>query len=148
MEQNYLRSLSKKEEMNLLTAAQKGDNSAATALLAQYDPLARAAASRAWRSDSYDEALCEAFFALYRAIMSYDKGKGVPFAAWARAKVYGDIRTLTNRANREIQRRQERRQDLHGRWTRRSRRRFYRGYTRLAGRVQGPGGQAAVGTGR
>lgn len=136
MEKNYLSNLSKEEEMNLLAAAQRGDNSAATALLAQYDPLVRAAAGRSYRSDSYDEALCEAFFALYSAIITDDKGKGVPFAAWARAKVYGDIRTITNRMNREMQRRREPERLLHGRWARGRLRRLYRGYTGLAGRIQ------------
>ena len=136
MEKNYLSNLSIEEEMNLLAAAQKGDNSAATVLLVRYEPLARAAAGRSYRSDSYDEALCEAFFALYSAIITYDKEKGVPFAAWARAKVYGDIRTITNRVNREIQRRMEPGRPLHGRWARGRLRRLYRGYTGLAGRLQ------------
>lgn len=136
MKKNYLSKLSKEEELSLLTAAQNGDNSAATALLAQYEPLARTAAGRAIYIDSYDEALTEALFALYKAIMEYDKERDVPFAAWARAKVYGDLRTIANRVSREMKRREGPHHCLHGRWRRRYIRRLYRAYTRLAERLQ------------
>lgn len=136
MDKNYLSNLSKEEEMSLLAAAKNGDNSAATALLAQYEPLARAAAGRAYRTDSYEAALTDALFALYSAIMAYDERRGVPFAAWARAKVYGDLRTIANRVNREMQRREGPHRSLHGRWSRRHLRRLYRAYTGFAERIQ------------
>lgn len=135
MDKNYLNSLSKEEEMKLLLAAKAGDSSAATALLSQYEPLAKSAAGQASYSENYDELLGDALFALYGAIMAYDEVKGVPFAAWARAKVYGDLRTIANRINREMKRREEPHQCLHGRWSRRNLRRIYREYTRLAERL-------------
>lgn len=148
MEKNYLSALSTEEEMSLLTAAQNGDNTAVMALLNQYEPLLRAAARQWGRSGDYEEIFIDASVALYDAIRNYDKGRDVPFAAWARAKVYGDLRTKANRISREMARREQPHQYLHGRRRRRALRRLYRDYSRLTGRVSGLRGAAAAGAGR
>lgn len=47
-----------------------------------------------------EEAEALARVSFWEAMRSYDEGRGVPFPGWAKAKVYGDLRTLFKQSRR------------------------------------------------
>ena len=87
-----------------LDAARRGDKEAMTNLLLQYDGLCRKAAGQAHLAPLGEDALSAARESFLRAVYEYDPARGVPFPGYAKAKVYGDLRTLFKKARRQWQR--------------------------------------------
>lgn len=92
------------EERVRIAAAQAGDDAAMMQLATQYEPLLKRAAGQAHLRTIRDDALAEGYVSLVRAVHDYDAALGIPFAAFAKARVYGDLRTLARRAIRTWQR--------------------------------------------
>ena len=91
------------EERTLLPAAQRGASDAMMQLVTQYEPLLRRAAGQTHFAAIRDDALAEATVSFVRAVRDYDASAGVPFAGFAKARVYGDLRTLARRTIRTWQ---------------------------------------------
>ena len=87
-----------------LDAARRGDKNAAAALLARYEGLCRKAAGQAHLAPLGEDALSAARESFLCAVRDYDPARGVPFPGFAKAKVYGDLRTLFKKARRQWQR--------------------------------------------
>lgn len=83
---------------------QAGSQEAATALCAAFAPLLKSAAAQPHIRYIYDEALAEASLSFIEAIHNYAADSHVPFAGYAKAKVYGDLRTLFKKERRNWQR--------------------------------------------
>lgn len=92
------------QEQALLRAAQAGDSPALSRLLDRYLPLLQAAAAQPHLRTIREDALAEGYVSFVRAVREYDASAGVPFAAFARARVYGDVRTLFRRECRRWER--------------------------------------------
>lgn len=80
----------------LVAWAQDGDSTAQVAVVDAFTPLIRATASR-YRGVAYEDAIQEGYVALLECIGSYDPSHGVPFAAYAKSHVQGDVRTAMRR---------------------------------------------------
>ena len=91
-------------ETPFLDEARKGDKEAMTNLLLQYEGLCRKAAGQSHLLPLGEDALSEARESFLRAVREYDPGLGVPFPGFAKAKVYGDLRTLFKKARRRWRR--------------------------------------------
>ena len=89
--------LSLAEEAALLRRAAEGDEEAMEMMLRKYAPLAMRAAHQPHLASIREDAEAEAMLSLVEAIRSYDPGRGVPFAGYARRKVTGDVRTFFRR---------------------------------------------------
>lgn len=76
--------------------AQHGDTAAADRVLSHFTPLLRNTA-RKYVGVSGEDAFQEASLALWNCICGFDGGRGVPFVAYAAAKVRGDVRTAMRR---------------------------------------------------
>ena len=88
----------------LLTAAAKGDSEALTRLCETYAGLLHKAARQPHLACIFEDALAEARLSFLEAIQTYDRSRGVPFPGFAKARVYGDLRTLFKRERRRWQR--------------------------------------------
>ena len=88
------------EERALLAAAQAGDSAAMMKLVEQYEPLLRRAAGQRRFQTLRDDALSEGYVSFVRAVHDYDAAPGVPFAAFAKARIYGDLLTFFRRTCR------------------------------------------------
>ena len=88
----------------LLTAAAQGDDEALLLLFDAYAGLMYKAARQPHLSCLFEDALAEARLSFLEAIQTYDKNRGIPFPGFAKAKVYGDLRTLFKRERRRWQR--------------------------------------------
>ena len=86
--------MEREQELSLLAAAKAGDAAALSRLCTQYEPLLRAAAGQLHLRTIREDALAEGYVSFVGAVQAYDAGTGVPFAAFAKARVYGDLRTL------------------------------------------------------
>ena len=75
-----------------------------THLLLQYEGLCRKAAGQAHLAPLGEDALAAARESFLRAVRLYDPARGVPFPGYAKATVYGDLRTLFKKARRQWQR--------------------------------------------
>lgn len=91
-------------EGHWIAAAKSGDKEAMTHLLLQYEGLCRKAAGQAHLAPLGEDALSAARESFLRAVYEYDPARGVPFPGYAKAKVYGDLRTLFKKARRQWQR--------------------------------------------
>ena len=91
-------------EEHWIAAAKGGDKEAMTNLIARYEGLCRKAAGQAHLAPLGEDALSAARESFLRAVREYDESRGVPFPGFAKAKVYGDLRTLFKRARRGWQR--------------------------------------------
>lgn len=91
-------------EQMYLEAARSGDKEAMTNLLLQYEGLCRKAAGQAHLLPIGEDALSAARESFLRAVRDYDPSRGVPFPGYAKAKVYGDLRTLFKKARRQWRR--------------------------------------------
>ncbi|WDL95228.1 RNA polymerase sigma factor [Alicyclobacillus sp. ALC3] len=80
----------------LVAWAQDGDNAAQVAVMDAFTPLIRATASR-YRHVAYEDALQEGYLSLLECTGSYNPARGVPFAAYAKSHVQGDVRTAMRR---------------------------------------------------
>lgn len=85
--------LTRAEEGELLRRGAAGDRPAVERLLRQYRPLVLRAAHQSHLASVREDAESEATLSLLTAIRTYDPALGVPFAAYAKQKVFGDIRT-------------------------------------------------------
>lgn len=101
-----LKRLTKEEEMELLKRAAKGDKEAGERIRLQYWPLVLRAAHQPHLATLREEAESVAALSLVEAMNFYDPEAGVPFAAYAKNKIFGDVRTYFRREsakwNREI----------------------------------------------
>lgn len=91
-------------EEHWIAAAKSGDKEAMTHLLLQYEGLCRKAAGQAHLAPLGEDALAAARESFLRAVRLYDPTRGVPFPGYAKATVYGDLRTLFKKARRQWQR--------------------------------------------
>lgn len=87
-----------------LAAAKRGDEAAFARLLKDYGGLLAKAAHQRHLSPIAEEAEATARVSFWAALKSYDEGRGVPFPGWAKAKVYGDLRTLFKQSRRRWRR--------------------------------------------
>ena len=87
-----------------LAAAKKGDEAAFIRLLQDYGGLIKKAAHQRHLAPIAEEAEEAARVSFWAAVRGYDEGRGVPFPGWAKAKVYGDLRTLFKQARRRWRR--------------------------------------------
>ncbi len=92
------------QEKFYIDAARSGDREAAATLLAMYERLCRKAAGQAHLAPLGEDALSAARESFLRAVREYDEKRGVPFPGFAKAKVYGDLRTLFKKSRRIWQR--------------------------------------------
>ncbi|MCL6547938.1 MAG: sigma-70 family RNA polymerase sigma factor [Alicyclobacillus sp.] len=76
--------------------AQAGSADDLAEICSTFEPLVRATAAK-YRDVSLEDALQEGWLALIRAVHRYDGSLGVPFPAWAAARVRGDVRTAMRR---------------------------------------------------
>lgn len=88
----------------LLTAATQGDSEALCHLFDAYAGLLHKAARQPHLACFFEDALAEARLSFLEAVQSYDQSRGVPFPGFAKARVYGDLRTLFKRERRRWQR--------------------------------------------
>lgn len=88
----------------LVQPAQAGSKQATLLLFDAFTGLMKKAAAQSHLQCIYEDALSEARMSFMEAIRSYDPAMGVPFAGYARAKVYGDLRTLFKQQRRSWQR--------------------------------------------
>ena len=84
-------------EENLLIARARRDADAMAEICGRYEPLALRAAHQQHLATVREEAESVAHLALVEAVRGFDAGLGIPFAAFAREKVYGDVRTFFRR---------------------------------------------------
>lgn len=91
------------EELQI-ESAKKGDKNAMTALAAQYEGLCRKAAGQSHLAPLGEDALSAARESFLYAVREFDAARGVPFPGFAKAKVYGDLRTLFRKSRRQWQR--------------------------------------------
>ena len=74
------------------------------ALVLQYEGLCRKAAGQSHLAPLGEDAFSAARESFLRAVRGFDPARGVPFPGYAKAKVYGDLRTLFKKARRQWQR--------------------------------------------
>ena len=96
--------LSFSEENCLLRAARQGDSQAVMRLLLQYEPLLLRAAHQPHLLSLADDALAQGYVSFVEAVQRYEEARQVPFAAFVRDKIYGDLHTLFRRTCRSWQR--------------------------------------------
>ena len=89
---------------NLVYAAREGNPEAQERVLAAFEPLVQAAARQRHLKPIAEDALAEARLSLWLAIRSFDASRGVPFAGYAKAKVYNDLYSFFKRERRYWQR--------------------------------------------
>lgn len=89
---------------NTLAAAIQGDSHALATLYQNYEGLLKKASLQPHLLSISDEAFAEARLSFLEAIKNFDPARGVPFPGYAKAKVYGDLRTLFKRERRRWQR--------------------------------------------
>ena len=72
-----------------------------TQLYLGYEGLITKAAHQTHLRSIKEEALCTAQESFLNAVLSFDTSCGVPFQAYACAKIYGDLRTLFKQCQRQ-----------------------------------------------
>ena len=87
-----------------IEAAKRGDREATATLLSMYEGLCRKAAGQTHLAPLGEDALSAAHESFLHALREYDEARGVPFPGFAKAKVYGDLRTLFKKSRRQWQR--------------------------------------------
>ena len=85
---------SQAEERRLLAAAQAGDGTAMERIVTQYLPLAKAAGGQRYVRSMAEDATAVAAEELVRSVLAFDVSRGVPFAAFAKVRVYGAVSHL------------------------------------------------------
>lgn len=81
----------------LLIKAKAGDNYAIQLLLNKYKNLLNSASRQHHLISIQEEAYEEAVISFYQAIKDFDESLGVPFAGYAKVKVYQGVHTLFRR---------------------------------------------------
>jgi len=89
---------------NLVKKSQDGDNRAVETLYECFMPLLRSAAAQPHIRCIYEDAFATASLSFLEAIHTYKEETLVPFAGYAKAKIFGDLRTLFKRERRNWQR--------------------------------------------
>ncbi len=89
--------LTLKEENDLIRRAARGERAAMARICDLYLPLMLRAAHQPHLATIREDAESEAMMSLVEAVHQYDPTLGVPFAAYAKRKVFGDIRTFFRR---------------------------------------------------
>lgn len=84
-------------EENRLIARAQGDGEAMAEICGRYEPLILRAAHQPHLATVREDAESAARLALVEAVRGFDPALGVPFAAYARRKVFGDVRTFFRR---------------------------------------------------
>lgn len=92
------------QEKLQIESAKNGDKNAMTALITQYEGLCRKAAGQSHLAPLGEDALSAARESFLQAVKEFDVTRGVPFPGFAKAKVYGDLRTLFKKSRRQWQR--------------------------------------------
>ena len=87
-----------------IESAKRGDKDAMEALTLQYEGLCRKAAGQSHLAPLGEDALSAARESFLHAVREFDAARGVPFPGYAKAKVYGDLRTLFKKSRRQWQR--------------------------------------------
>ena len=87
-----------------IIAAAQGDSQAMLQLFTQYQGLLQKAAHQPHLRTIAEDALSQARLSFYKAILTYDESRQIPFAGYAKAMVYGDLRTLFKHERRYWQR--------------------------------------------
>jgi RNA polymerase sigma factor (sigma-70 family) len=88
----------------LVQKAQTGDPQAILNLVDQFQPLLHKAARQAHLASIHEDALSQAYISFLEAVKDYNLSRSIPFAGYAKAKIYGDIRTLFKQNRRNWQR--------------------------------------------
>lgn len=91
--------LSRAEERQLVALAQAGDGAAMERMVVQYLPLARAAGGQRYARSIAEDATAAAMEELVRSVLAFDTERGVPFAAFAKVRVYGAVSHLFRKAS-------------------------------------------------
>lgn len=91
------------EDVVLVKRGYDGDKDAAEELCTRYGPLIRKA-SRRYSFSMRRDLEQEGWIALLKAMQSYNPELGVPFAGYAKAVVYGDVRSAARRDTRQSDR--------------------------------------------
>jgi len=95
---------SQAEERRLIEAAQAGDGAAMERMVTQYLPLVRAAGAQRYVRSIAEDATAVAAEELVRSVLAFDVARGVPFAAFAKVRVYGAVSHLFRAAATRWQR--------------------------------------------
>lgn len=74
--------------------AKSGDNSAIQILLKQYQNLLKGVSRQHHLLSIQEEAYEEAIICFYQAIMDFDEALGIPFAGFAKVRVYQGVHSL------------------------------------------------------
>ena len=101
MEENEMArtQLSQAEERQLIALAQAGDGAAMERMVCQYLPLARAAGGQRYVRRIAEDAPAAAMEELVRSVRAFDVTRVVPFAAFAKVRVYGAVSHLFRKAS-------------------------------------------------
>ncbi|MDD6127599.1 MAG: sigma-70 family RNA polymerase sigma factor [Veillonellaceae bacterium] len=91
--------LSQAEERQLIALAQAGDGAAMERMVCQYLPLARAAGGQRYVRSIAEDATAAAMEELVRSVRAFDVTRVVPFAAFAKVRVYGAVSHLFRKAS-------------------------------------------------
>lgn len=94
---NGMECLSREEETKLLRRAADGDKEAMEGIRGRYWPLVLRAAHQPHLATVREDAEGVAALSLMEAVVSYDASLGVPFAAYAKSRLFGDVRTWFRR---------------------------------------------------
>ena len=89
---------------DLVQKAQTGDPQAILNLVDQFQPLLHKAARQAHLASIHEDALSQAYISFLEAVKNYNLSRNIPFAGYAKAKIYGDIRTFFKQNRRNWQR--------------------------------------------
>ncbi len=92
-----LKRFTREYEGILLEKAAAGDSEAMERIRAQYWPLVLRAAHQQHLATVREDAEGVAALSLVEAVHSYDRTSDVPFAAYAKVKLFGDMRTFFRR---------------------------------------------------
>lgn len=88
----------------LVRGAQAGDKTAKTLLFEAFRPLIRKAAGQAHLKTVRKDAEQEAALAFLWAVANFDESQGVPFPGFAKAMVFGRVRTFFQHERRKWRR--------------------------------------------
>lgn len=95
-----MQGLSQEEERALLRGAQKGRREDMERIVEQYWPLVLAAGHQRQVGSMVEDAIGAAAEELVRSVLAFDTSRGVPFAAFAKVRVYGAVSHLLRKTSR------------------------------------------------
>lgn len=88
----------------LVENAAAGNEAAMEELFARFEGMLMKAAHQRHLLRVAEDALAEAQMSFLQAVKGYDAARGIPFEGWAKAKVYGDLRSFFRRERLHWQR--------------------------------------------